>query len=79
MPTIITAMISIVNRFTTYLSFIVFQTIGRLTMALASEEIIVTLPAKEAVILPCIAIVAAAAVVLALLAKPPNRPVASSP
>jgi hypothetical protein len=39
----------------------------------------VVLPAKAGLIFPCIAIVAAAAVVLALLTSPPNTPGASMP
>lgn len=39
----------------------------------------VLLPLSEVVIWPCIAMVAAAAVVLVLLTSPPNTPVANIP
>jgi hypothetical protein len=55
------------------------QTIGTLIAALAKEARTVALPARDALILPWLAIVAAAAVVLALLTKPPMIPVASMP
>lgn len=71
-PTIITAIISMVSLLTTFLSLIVFHTIGRLITALASEDTMVTLPANEAAIFPCMAMVAAAAVVLALEASLPK-------
>ena len=56
-----------------------FETIGRFTAALASDVTTVALPASEALILPCVARVAAAAVVLTLLTKPPKTAVASMP
>jgi hypothetical protein len=49
------------------------------TAALVKEVRTVALPAREALIFPCIAIVAAAAVVLALLTSPPKIPVANIP
>src|SRR5437016_4809921 len=67
-----TGVISMVNLFTTALFLVVRHTIGRLTAALAKDARTVALPASEALILPCIAIVAAAAVVLALLTRPPK-------
>src|SRR6202050_487056 len=68
-----------VKDFITVLSLVVRQTMGRFTPALANEVSTVVLPASAAVILPCMAMVAAAAVVLALLAKPPKMPVARMP
>jgi len=54
---------------------------GRFTAALASDVRTVVLPASAGVILPCMAMVAAAAVVLALLSNPSKIqiPVASMP
>ena len=78
-PVPITVAILIVNALVTALSLVVRQTIGRFTPALAKEVSTVVLPARAAVILPCIAMVAAAAVVLALLTSPPKMPVASMP
>ena len=66
-------------RFTTLLFLVVRQRIGRLTAALAKEVSTVALPASAGDILPCIAMVAAAAVVLALLTRPPKTPVANIP
>ena len=68
-----------VSDFMTAVFFVVRQTIGRFTAALARLVRTVALPASAGVILPCMAMVAAAAVVLALLTKPPNTPVASIP
>ena len=79
MPIKTTVTISIVNRLTTALFLVARQTMGRLTAALAKEVRTVVLPARAALILPCIAIVDAAAVVLALLTRPPTMPVASIP
>lgn len=79
MPIPITTDSSIVNFLITALSLMLRQTRGRLMTALAKDEIIATFPAREAVIFPCMAMVAAAAVVLALLTNPPNKPVASNP
>lgn len=55
------------------------HTIGRLTAALDKETRTVVLPVKARLIFPCIAIMTAAAVVLALLTNPPKTPVASMP
>lgn len=74
-----TVAISRVNLLITALFLVVRQTIGRLTVALVKDVSTVVLPASEALIFPCIAIVAAAAVVLALLTSPPKMPVASIP
>lgn len=68
-----------VKDFTSLLSFMFFHTIGKLIIALAIEEIIAVLPARLGAICPCIAMVAAAAVVLALLTSPPTKPVTSMP
>lgn len=68
-----------VNSLTTFLLLMVFQTIGKSITALAMDDIIATLPATVAVILPCSAIVAAAAVVLAELINPPKKPVTIIP
>ena len=78
-PIPITVAISMVTLLTTALFLVVLQTIGRLTAALAKDVSTLALPASEALILPCMAIVAAAAVVLALLTRPPKIPVASMP
>ena len=78
-PIAITVAISMVTLLTTALFLVALQMIGRFTPALANDVSTVVLPASEALILPCIANVAAAAVVLALLTKPPNTPVASMP
>jgi hypothetical protein len=68
-----------VSLLTTGLFWVIRQTIGRLTTALVKDVSTVALPASDALILPCIAIVAAAAVVLALLTSPPKMPVTSIP
>ena len=68
-----------VNLLITVLFLVVRQIIGKLTAALASDVSTVALPAREALMVPCIAIVAAAAVVLALLTRPPKTPVANMP
>ena len=74
-----TVAVSSVTLFTTALFLVALQTIGKLTAALANDVSTVVLPASEALILPCMANVAAAAVVLALLTKPPKTPVANMP
>lgn len=78
-PTPITVAVSSVTLLTTALFLVALQTIGKLTAALANDVSTVVLPASEALILPCMARVAAAAVVLALLTKPPKTPVANMP
>ena len=78
-PVPITVTIWIVNLLITVLFFVVRHTIGRFTAALAKDVSTVALPARDALIFPCIAIVAAAAVVLALLTRPPKTPVANMP
>jgi len=55
------------------------QIIGRLIAALASEARTVVRPATAGLTWPCIAMVAAATVVLALLTSPPRKPTASTP
>lgn len=61
------------------LSLVTRQIIGRLIAALASEARTVVRPATAGLIWPCIAMVAAATVVLALLTNPPRKPTASTP
>lgn len=78
-PIEITVPTSRVNLLTTVLFLVVRQTIGRLTAALVRDVSTVVLPASEGLIFPCIAMVAAAAVVLALLTRPPKMPVANIP
>lgn len=78
-PTAMTVAISSMIRLTTSLFFVALHTIGKLTAALVKDVRTVALPASEAVIFPCMAMVAAAAVVLALLTSPPNTPVANIP
>src|ERR1700685_3112957 len=78
-PVASTVTILKVRDFTTAVFFVVRQTMGRFTAALERLGRSVALPARAAVILPCMAMVAAAAVVLALLTSPPNMPVASIP
>src|SRR5208282_5058196 len=78
-PVAMTVAIWMANALMTVLFLVVFQIIGRFTAALAKDVSTVVLPARAAVILPCMAMVAAAAVVLALLTKPPKTPVASMP
>src|ERR1700733_2954690 len=78
-PIATTVKTSTLNLRTTALFLAARHTIGRLTAALDKEARTVVLPAKAGLILPCIARVAAAAVVLALLTSPPNTPVASMP
>jgi len=78
-PTPRTVAILRANVRTTALLLMVRQTIGKFTAALAKDVNTVALPANEAVIFPCMAIVAAAAVVLALLTRPPKMPVANIP
>ena len=71
--------VSIVSLFMTVLLLVVRHTMGRFTAALAREARIVALPARDGLIFPCIARVAAAAVVLALLTSPPAMLTASIP
>jgi hypothetical protein len=78
-PVPITVAIWIVNLLTTALFLVVRHTIGRFTAALLKDVSTVALPARAALIFPCMAMVAAAAVVLALLTKPPKMPVANMP
>ena len=78
-PIATTVNTSTLNLRTTALFLAARHTIGRLTAALDKEARTVVLPAKAGLIFPCIAIVAAAAVVLALLTSPPKTPVASMP
>jgi hypothetical protein len=78
-PVAITVAISMVSLFMTGLLFVIRHTIGKLTAALVRDVSTVALPASHALILPCMAIVAAAAVVLALLTRPPKTPEANMP
>jgi hypothetical protein len=78
-PVAITVAISRANLLMTVLSRVVRHTIGRFTAALVSDVSTAVLPASDGLILPCIAIVAAEVVVLALLTRPPKMPVASMP
>src|SRR5580704_3390107 len=78
-PVAMTAVILMVKVLITALSLVVRQTMGRLTAALAREVRTVALPASAGDILPCMAMVAAAVLFLALLTRPPKTPVATRP